>query len=118
MASKGNKPTSKPSAGTPKAKPAGGAGVSKGKPSTGVGPSKSAADFKQVKPGQKTPQSGIYKPTKGGSEVALSKGDRVPPTRKGGSFVLKTPTRRRGPERQVGGDWSGSPPPPPPKNPK
>jgi hypothetical protein len=48
----------------------------------------------KVRPGQKTPISGIYRPTKGGAEVAISKGDRVPPTKPGGSFILKTPTKK------------------------
>ncbi len=48
----------------------------------------------KLKPGMKTPQSGIYRPTKGGAEVAISKGDRVPPTKAGGGFVLKTPTKK------------------------
>ena len=48
----------------------------------------------RVKPGQKAPESGIYRPTKGGAEVALSKGDRVPPTEVGGGFVLKIPTKK------------------------
>ena len=77
-----------------------------------------------VKPGQKTPQSGIYRPTKGGSEVALSKGDRVPPTKAGGGFLLRAATKRGASKslfkvvRQVGGDWTGEPPPRPPKSPK
>lgn len=49
----------------------------------------------KLKPGEKTPVSGIYRPTAGGTEVALSKGDRVPPTQPGGGFVLKTPTKRK-----------------------
>lgn len=49
---------------------------------------------KGLKPGKVTPASGIYRPTKGGAEVALSKGDRVPPTKVGGTFVLKTPTKK------------------------
>ena len=48
----------------------------------------------RMKPGQKAPVSGIWKPTKGGAEVAISKGDRVPPTKPGGGFVLKTPTKK------------------------
>ena len=47
----------------------------------------------RLKPGQKAPQSGIYRPTKGGAEVAISKGDTVPPTKPGGGFILKTPTQ-------------------------
>jgi hypothetical protein len=50
---------------------------------------------KTLKPGNVTPTSGIYRPTKGGSEVALSKGDRVPPTKVGGGFVLKQPTNKK-----------------------
>lgn len=49
---------------------------------------------KGLKPGQVTPVSGIYRPTKGGAEVALSQGDRVPPTKVGGTFTLKTPTKK------------------------
>lgn len=48
---------------------------------------------KSLKPGQVTPQSGIYRPSGGGSEVALSKGDRVPPTKPGGTYTLTTPTK-------------------------
>ncbi len=48
----------------------------------------------RLKPGQKTTVSGIYRPTKGGAEVAISKGDTVPPTKPGGGFVLKTPTKK------------------------
>ena len=46
------------------------------------------------KPGAKAPASGIYKPTKGGSEVALSRGNRFPPTKAGGSWVPKTLIRK------------------------
>lgn len=49
---------------------------------------------KGLKPGKVTPQSGIYRPSKGGAKVALSKGDRVPPTKKGGTFSLETPTKK------------------------
>ena len=48
---------------------------------------------KSLKPGQVTPQSGIYRPSSGGTEVALSKGDRVPPTKPGGTYTLTTPTK-------------------------
>lgn len=47
-----------------------------------------------LKPGMKAPVSGIYKPTDGGTEVALSKDDRVPPTTPGKGFVLTTPTKQ------------------------
>jgi hypothetical protein len=40
-------------------------------------------------PGSKAPASGIYKPTKGGSDVALSRGNRFPPTKQGGTWVPK-----------------------------
>jgi hypothetical protein len=47
------------------------------------------------KPGEPADKSGIYKPTKGGgTEVAISKGDRLPPTVPGGKWVLKTPTQK------------------------
>lgn len=49
---------------------------------------------KGLKPGMVTLKSGIYRPTKGGAEVAISKGDRVPPTKPGGTFILKTPTKK------------------------
>jgi len=47
-----------------------------------------------LKPGQVTPVSGIYRPTLGGKEVAISQGDRVPPTKPGGKFLLVTPTKQ------------------------
>lgn len=45
--------------------------------------------------GQKAPQSGIYKPTNGGGkEIAVSKGDRLPPSAgKGTGYKLVRPTR-------------------------
>ena len=49
---------------------------------------------KPLKPGMITPQSGIYSPSKGGFEVAIAKGNRVPPTKVGGTFTLKTPTKK------------------------
>ena len=49
---------------------------------------------KPLKPGTPAPQSGIYRPTKGGTEVAISKEDRLPPTDKGGGWVIKTPTKK------------------------
>jgi hypothetical protein len=48
-----------------------------------------------LKPGTKTPESGIYKPTKGGTKVAVSKDDRLPPTKPGGKWVLDTPTKKK-----------------------
>ena len=47
-----------------------------------------------LKPGNITPRSGIYTPSRGGAQVALSKGDRVPPTKVGGTFKLTTPTKK------------------------
>lgn len=44
------------------------------------------------KPGEKAVKSGIYTPSKGGSQVAISRGDRLPPTKPGGSWRLTTPT--------------------------
>jgi hypothetical protein len=49
---------------------------------------------KGLKPGQVTPVSGIYTPSKGGKQVAISKGDRVPPTKPGGTYKLTTPTKK------------------------
>ena len=49
---------------------------------------------KALKPGQVADQSGIYKPSKGGAEVAISNGDRMPPTKPGGTWTLKTPTKK------------------------
>jgi len=49
---------------------------------------------KGLKPGNVTPKSGIYTPSKGGAQVAISKGDRVPPTKPGGTFKLTTPTKK------------------------
>jgi len=43
------------------------------------------------KPGQKAGTSGIYSPSKGGAKVAISKGDRLPPTKTGGTWKLTTP---------------------------
>ncbi len=45
--------------------------------------------------GQKTPQSGIYKPTNGGREIAVSKGDRLPPSKGNGTgYKLVRPTKK------------------------
>jgi hypothetical protein len=41
------------------------------------------------KPGAKAPASGIYRPTTGGTEIALSKGNRFPPIKAGGTLVAK-----------------------------
>lgn len=44
--------------------------------------------------GQQTPKSGIYKPSNGGKEIAVSKGDRLPPSKgKATSYKLVRPTR-------------------------
>jgi hypothetical protein len=44
--------------------------------------------------GGKTPQSGIYKPANGGKEIAVSKGDTLPPSKgKGTDYKLIRPTK-------------------------
>jgi hypothetical protein len=44
--------------------------------------------------GQKAPKSGIYKPANGAKEVALSKGDRIPPAGgKGTGYKIVRPTK-------------------------
>lgn len=44
--------------------------------------------------GQKTPQSGIYKPTNGGKEIAVSEGDRLPPSKgQATPYKLVRPTK-------------------------
>jgi len=44
--------------------------------------------------GQKAPTSGIYRPTNGGKEVAISKGDTLPPSKGDGTnYTLVRPTR-------------------------
>jgi YjzC-like protein len=45
--------------------------------------------------GQKAPQSGIYKPTQGGGkEIAVSKGDTLPPSNgQGTGWKLVRPTK-------------------------
>jgi hypothetical protein len=48
----------------------------------------------KLKPGMKTPESGIYRPTKGGTKIAVSKDDRLPPTKPGGGWTLVTPTKK------------------------
>lgn len=50
---------------------------------------------KVLRPGMVAPASGIYTPTKGGAQVAISQGDRLPPTKPGGTFVLTTPTKKK-----------------------
>lgn len=44
--------------------------------------------------GQETPESGIWKPTNGGKEIAVSKGDRLPPSNgEATDYKLVRPTR-------------------------
>lgn len=44
--------------------------------------------------GGKAPQSGIWKPTKGGKEIAVSEGDTFPPANGNGTdYKLVRPTR-------------------------
>lgn len=45
--------------------------------------------------GQKTPVSGIYRPTNGGKEIAVSQGDRLPPSKgQGTGYKLVRPTKK------------------------
>ena len=45
--------------------------------------------------GQTAPRSGIYRPSNGGREIAVSEGDRLPPARgEGVDYTLVRPTRR------------------------
>lgn len=46
------------------------------------------------KPGQECPQSGLYEPSLGGTQIALSKGDRFPPTDAGSGWVLVQATKK------------------------
>lgn len=48
-----------------------------------------------VNPGTPAPTSGQYKPTKGGPEVTVPKGHRIPPTPKGGPSKLVDPTKNK-----------------------
>lgn len=41
------------------------------------------------RPGERVPASGIYRPTEGGTDVALSRGNRFPPTKAGGGWVVR-----------------------------
>lgn len=44
--------------------------------------------------GTKVPKSGIWKPTKGGKEIAVSKGDTFPPAKGNGTnYTLVRPTK-------------------------
>lgn len=44
--------------------------------------------------GDRCPQSGIYRPSTGGKEVAMSRGDVFPPSGgKGADYTLVRPTR-------------------------
>jgi hypothetical protein len=48
-----------------------------------------------VNPGTPAPRSGQYKPVKGGPEVTVPKGHRIPPTPKGGPSKLVDPTKNK-----------------------
>ena len=48
-----------------------------------------------LKPGQKAPVSGQYKPSKGGGEVTAVKGKRLPPAKPGAKYKLVDPTKRK-----------------------
>jgi hypothetical protein len=44
--------------------------------------------------GQKAPKSGIYKPSNGAKEIAISKGDTLPPAKgKAADYTLVRPTK-------------------------
>jgi len=44
--------------------------------------------------GGKEPQSGIYRPTNGGKEIAVSKGDTPPPSKQQGTdYKIVRPTK-------------------------
>lgn len=44
--------------------------------------------------GQNAPQSGIYKPSNGGKEIAVSKGDTLPPAKgEAADYTLVRPTK-------------------------
>ncbi len=44
--------------------------------------------------GGKAPQSGIYKPGNGGKQIAVSKGDTLPPAKgEGTDYTLVQPTK-------------------------
>jgi hypothetical protein len=44
------------------------------------------------KPGQPADKSGQWRPVKGGDEVTVPKGKRLPPTPKGGNWKLVDPS--------------------------
>ncbi|NJP31465.1 hypothetical protein [Micromonospora thermarum] len=46
-------------------------------------------------PGEAAPKSGQYKPVKGGNEVTVPKGTTLPPTPKGGDWVLVDPSKNK-----------------------
>ena len=49
-----------------------------------------------LKPGNKVPESGQYKPSKGGGEVTGVKGKRLPPSKKPGTkYNLVDPTKHK-----------------------
>jgi hypothetical protein len=51
---------------------------------------------KGVKPGTPAPTSGQYRPARGGNEVTVPKGHRLPPIpRRGDSWVNVDPTKNR-----------------------
>ncbi|RKF25775.1 hypothetical protein [Micromonospora globbae] len=81
MANKATKPAS--GAGKPAARPA-------AKPAA-----RPAAKPVVVNPGTPAPKSGQYLPVKGGPEVTVPKGHRIPPTPKGGPSKLVDPTKNK-----------------------
>lgn len=53
--------------------------------------------LKSYKPGEKVPESGIYKPSKGTGDVTCVKGEPFPPSQKPGTTyteVVRTPHKK------------------------
>jgi hypothetical protein len=50
---------------------------------------------KRLTPGTKAPSSGQYRPTRGGSEVTVPKGHRLPPGPKGTVWKNVDPTKNK-----------------------
>ena len=46
-----------------------------------------------LRPGNKAPDSGQYRPSKGGGEVTSVKGKPLPPAQKGSTYRLVDPTK-------------------------
>ena len=46
-----------------------------------------------LRPGNKAPDSGQYRPSKGGGEITSTKGRTLPPGQKGTTYKLVDPTK-------------------------